>query len=41
MDISMDIRDMKLNTGHKGLLPPVNEVWEHGMKLAGAGELNG
>ena len=37
----MDIRDMKLYTGRKELLSPVNEVWEHGIKLAEAGELNG
>ena len=41
MNISKDIKGMKMSMGSEWILPAVNEVWEHGMKLAGAGKLNG
>ena len=41
MDISRDIKSIKLSIGVECILTTVNEVWEHGMKLSGADELNG
>ena len=41
MDISRDIKVMKLMIGSEWILQTVNEVWEHGIKLSEAGELNG